>query len=712
MEEKKPSFRRKTSFWIIVVAAVVLEATACLQYFCSQYAIKKGAETRARIELRSAELEINVHTAELEAAAKSLAMMAQYNIKNPQAMYACTRILLQTIDNVESAGVAFRADYYKQHGRWYEVCSSRTGLEGDAAIYTRQIGGPNHDYLNAEWFQSGMISDSCWWSEPYLDDAGAKTMVVSCTYPIYDPDGSVAGVVCIDMSLDKLTHISKYLQVYKDSYYSITSNKGIHITDKPDTIPGRKYMIFDEEVDATGWKISIIIPEDILYADLKKLGLLVTVLMLLGLALLIFIVYRAGRDIKRLMDVNSQKERMLRELEIARNIQMAMLPKTFPPYHNRPDLSMYGLILPAKEVGGDLYDFYERDNKLFFCVGDVSGKGIPASLVMAMTRSIFRSISAHEHDVAMIAGQMNNLMSESNEMNMFVTLFIGVMDLKTGDLNYCNAGHNAPVLIERTKSSEDGKQVETELLPTIPNLPLGILSGYTYTPQTTTIHHCDTLFLYTDGLTEAENIHNEQFGEERMLKTLSAFENKQTDYSDPKKAQEEVETMLAAVHEFVGEAEQSDDLTMLVIKRLTTEGEPDKEEAPLKHSIIMRNDIQQIPTLAEWIEGLSIPDALNMTINLALEEAVTNVMLYAYPNGAGKVLIEAERDKEKITFVISDHGIPFDPTQSPEADISLSAEERAIGGLGIHLVRQIMDDIHYERKDDMNVLTLVKMLNC
>ena len=148
MEEKKPSFRRKTSFWIIVVAAVVLEATACLQYFCSQYAIKQGAETRARIELRSAELEINVHTAELEAAAKSLAMMAQYNIKNPQAMYACTRILLQTIDNVESAGVAFRADYYKQHGRWYEVCSSRTGLEGDAAIYTRQIGGPNHDYLN------------------------------------------------------------------------------------------------------------------------------------------------------------------------------------------------------------------------------------------------------------------------------------------------------------------------------------------------------------------------------------------------------------------------------------------------------------------------------------------------------------------------------------------------------------------------------------
>ncbi len=711
MKGNATSFRKKTSFWIIVVAAVVLEATACIQYFCSQYAIKEGAETRARLELRSAELEINVFTAEMEAAAKSLAMIAQYNLKNPQAMYACTRILLETIDNVESAGIALRPDFYPQYGRWFEVCSSRTGKEGADAIYTRQIGGPNHDYLQAEWFTSGIERDSCWWCEPYLDEAGAKTMVVSCTYPIYAPDGSVAGVVCIDLSLNRLAHISEYLQVYKDSYYAISSSKGIDIVDKPDTVPGRKYLTFDEEVDATGWHLSIIIPEDVLYADLKKLGFLVTILMLLGMALLIFIVYRAGRDIKKLMDVNLQKERMLGELEIARNIQMAMLPKTFPPYHNRPDLSMYGLILPAKEVGGDLYDFYERDNKLFFCVGDVSGKGVPASLVMAMTRSVFRSISVHEHDVAAIAGLMNNAMSESNELNMFVTLFIGVLDLKTGELNYCNAGHNAPVLIERTKTGAEGKQVETELLPTIPNLPIGILSGYTFTPQTTTIHHSDTLFLYTDGLTEAENIHHEQFGEERMLQTLSAFENAQTDASDPKKAQEEVETVLAAVHQFVGEAEQSDDLTMLVIKRLATGEDSAADEIPLKHSIIMRNDIQQIPTLAEWIEGLAIPEALNMTINLALEESVTNVMLYAYPDGPGKVLIESEKDSKKITFVISDHGIPFDPTQSPEADISLSAEERAIGGLGIHLVRQIMDEIRYERKDDMNVLTLVKLLN-
>ena len=702
-DSEKPT-RLKSGFWIILVAAAVLELTACIQYFCSRAAIQQEAIDRAQTELRLAELEINVHTVAIEEAAQMLAMMAERNLSNPQAMYASTRVLLQTLDNIESAGIAFIPNYYPQYGRWFEVCSSRTDKEGEEAIYTRQIGGPNHDYLNTEWFGNGLTIDSCWWCEPYLDDAGAKTMVVSCTYPVKNPKGEVVAVVCIDLSLDRLSHISNYLQVYQDSYYAIKSSTGLSIVDDPDTIPGRKYLTFDEEIDATGWHISIIIPEDILYADLRKMGLIVTILMLLGLALLVFIVYRAGKDIKVLMTLNSQKERMLGELEIARNIQMAMLPKTFPPYQNRPDLSMYGIILPAKEVGGDLYDFFERDSKLFFCVGDVSGKGVPASLVMATTRSLFRSFSAHEHDIAALTGEINDSISETNDMNMFVTLFIGELDLKTGELHYCNAGHNAPVLIERSNGTV------VEMLPTIPNLPIGILSGYSYTPQTATIQRGDTLFLYTDGLTEAENANHEQYGEEKMLEAIRAFETAQTDLKDPTAAKREIEALLDDVQAFVGDAEQSDDLTMLVVKWLPVEGEQTETKQPLRHSIVMRNDIQQIPTLAEWVESLHIPEALNMTMNLALEETVTNVMLYAYPNEKGKVLIEAEKTDEQITFVITDSGVPFDPTAKPDADTSLSAEERPIGGLGIHLVRQIMDKISYRREEGKNILTLIKKL--
>lgn len=682
MAYKKSQLKSSAGFWILLVAAVVLEATACLQYFYSRAAIEKEAIIRAHSELRSAELEINVATAELEAAAKMLTTMAELGLAHPDAMYTCTRTLLETLDNVESAGVAFVPDYYPSKGRWYEVCSSRV-QEGDSSrIFTRQIGGPNHDYFQTEWFNNGLTIDSAWWSEPYLDEAGAQAMVVSCSHPVKDQNGRVVAVVCIDLSISRLHRVSEYLQVFKDSYYSIRSSTGMDIVARPDTMPGRKYMIFDEEIDATGWHLSIIIPEDILYADLRHIGLIVTLLMLLGLALLVFIMYISGRNIQNLIIANNQKERMLGELEIARTIQRAMLPKVFPPFADRPDLNLYGMVDPAKEIGGDLYDFYVRHDKLFFCVGDVSGKGVPASLVMATIRSLFRSVTAHEEHAGRIAVQINDALAEQNDQNMFVTLFIGVLDMSSGHLHYCNAGHNAPVL--------NGAMLEVE-----PNLPIGVLNGFDYKAQETTLRYGDLLFLYTDGLTEAENSRHEQFGEKRMLEALMGMQ-----WIRPHQIVDAMRNQVAA---FAGDAEQSDDLTMLAIRYQTP-------------AIVMRNDIQQIPTLAEWVEALVVPAELSMAVNLALEETVTNVMMYAYPGrNDGQVFVEylkAQDEKgERMIFTISDSGIAFDPTKKEEADITLSAEERAIGGLGIHLVRKLMDEITYERIDGKNILTLVKSLN-
>ena len=682
MANKKSQLKSSAGFWILIVAAVVLEATACLQYFYSRAGIEREAELRARAELRSAELEINAATIELEAAAKMLTNMAELSLDRPDGIYTCTRTLLETLDNVESAGVAFIPDYYPSKGRWYEVCSSRI-TEGDSArIYTRQIGGPEHDYFQAEWFHNGLTIDSAWWSEPYLDDAGANAMVVSCSYPVHDKTGKVVAVVCVDLSLSKLHRVSEYLQVFKDSYYSIRSSTGMDIVTPPDTVPGRKYIIFDEEIDSTGWHLSIIIPEDILYAELRRIGLIVTILMLLGLALLIFIMVVSGRNIQHLIDVSNQKERMKGELEIAQTIQKAMLPKVFPPFADRPDLNLYGMVSPAKEIGGDLYDFYVRHDKLFFCVGDVSGKGVPASLVMATIRSLFRSVTAHEEHAGLIATQINDTLADQNDQNMFVTLFVGVLNMKSGRLHYCNAGHNAPLL--------NGKMIDVK-----PNLPIGVMSGFEYQPQEINLHYGDLLFLYTDGLTEAENSNHEQYGETRMTEAL-----KHLQYMRPKQI---VDYMRDEVAAFAGDAEQSDDMTMLAIRYQTP-------------AIVMRNDIQQIPTLAEWVEALKIPVELEMPVNLALEEAVSNVMLYAYPGrNDGKVFVEylkvSDDRGERAIFTISDSGVPFDPTQKEEADITLSAEERAIGGLGIHLVRQLMDEIAYERENDKNILMLVKWLN-
>ena len=680
---------------IILVAAIALEAISCLMYFTSRVAIRQEAEQRAKTELRRAELEIDVHAIEMETAAKTLALLAEKHINEPDSIFAATRLAVNTLRANTSMAVAFIPNYFPKRGEFFEACSSRFSED---SIYTRQIGSAEHDYTQMEWWQNGFVHDSCWWCEPYLDDSGSKTYVVSCSCPVRDRNGKVVAVVCIDMSLDELKNISEYLQVYPNSYYTIRSSSGMDIVPAPDTVPGRKYNIFGEEIDATGWHIEIIIPDDELFRDLNNIGRIVGLLMLLGLAMLILIVLYAGRNNKRLIESTARNQSIENELNIARKIQMAMLPNRFPPFSDYPDINAYGEVIPAKEVGGDLFDFCIRENKLFFCVGDVSGKGVPASIVMAMTRSIFRSFSSYLNSPAQIVTQMNDSLSgEGNDQSMFVTLFLGVLDLATGELKYCNAGHNAPVQLSTVNC-----QLST--INCVPNLPLGVLSGFAYQEQESKMEIGDTLFLYTDGLTEAENSTHEQFGEQRMGERLSVI--------GERTPREIIEAMQQAVAEFVGDAEQSDDLTMFAI-RLLNKSQITNHQSPMPeghYSLVMRNDIQQIPTLAEWLEMIGLPQELNMPINLALEEAVSNVMLYAYPGKSGQVLVECDKKEKQLIFTISDSGVPFDPTKQEEPDVTQSAEERPIGGLGIFLVRQIMDDIRYERKDNKNILTLTKRI--
>ena len=247
----------------------------------------------------------------------------------------------------------------------------------------------------------------------------------------------------------------------------------------------------------------------------------------------------------------AQKASMESELKIAHDIQMSMLPKTFPPYPERNDIDIYGSLKPAKGVGGDLFDFYIRDEKLIFCIGDVSGKGVPASLFMAVTRSLFRNISAHVAIPSEIMRTLNNAMSEGNETNMFVTVFIGVLDLQTGLLRYCNAGHDAPLLVGR----------DVGALSCEPNLPIGVVAGYEYTQQEVSIDPKTTIFLFTDGLNEAENYEHAQFGDLRIWNLAKLLLDEQR--HQPKHM---IDAMANAVHTFVGEAEQSDDLTMLAIQ--------------------------------------------------------------------------------------------------------------------------------------------------
>ena len=400
--------------------------------------------------------------------------------------------------------------------------------------------------------------------------------------------------------------------------------------------------------------------------------------------------------IEELKDTTIQKASIERDLSIASDIQMGMLPVKFPTKEDRDDVQLYASLTPAKAVGGDLFDFYFRDEKLFFCIGDVSGKGVPASLFMAVTRSIFRTVSVHESMPDRIVTIMNRTIADMNKTNMFVTLFVGVLDLPTGRLHYCNAGHDAPLLV--------GAGVGE--LRCDANIPVGFMPQWKYTLQEAHIFTGTTIFLFTDGLTEAEDINHAQFQMERVHEVAGQALAQQM--QEPK---ELIGSMAEAVHQFVGDAEQSDDLTMMAIQYIKQQ-----HDVKLRKSIVLPNDVEEVSKLTAFVEevceAMGFDGALTAQLTLAIEEAVVNVMKYAHPpQKRGDVTIEAQSNDLRLKFTIIDSGMPFDPTVRAEVDTTLSAEDRPIGGLGIHLVRKIMDSINYERVDSLNVLTLRKKLN-
>ena len=362
---------------------------------------------------------------------------------------------------------------------------------------------------------------------------------------------------------------------------------------------GVSFNIFYAPVQATGWSVSVVCLHDDVFAGVDSLRNRVLTILMFGLLFLTGFCYFTVRrltnplarfagsaneiakgnfhaelpvikskdEMKTLHDsfgtmqqslvdyidelkkTTASKERIESELRIARSIQMSMVPKIFPPFPEREDVDLYAKLIPAKEVGGDLYDFFIEDNKLYFIVGDVSGKGVPASLVMAVTCRLFRTIAEHLHTPAEIVKALNDTLAENNDSNMFCTAFLGVLDLKTGNMQYCNAGHNAPVMLA---SSGEVKFMEVK-----PNLPLGLFGDFPYEGQECDITKETSLFLYTDGVTEAENTTKVLYSDERLLDLL--------DKQRKNMPQMIVDMVLDDVNKHVNGAEQSDDITIMCV---------------------------------------------------------------------------------------------------------------------------------------------------
>ena len=361
-----------------------------------------------------------------------------------------------------------------------------------------------------------------------------------------------------------------------------------------------KRWIYYTFLPSTKWSLGVVFPHNEMYADIRQLTVLILLLSALGLGLLVFFTVRiinkqimplskfahsarviaegnfevelpksvSGEEMKELHDsfefmqkelaeyvinlkeTTSAKEKIESELRIAKEIQMGMIPHIFPPFPNLPEVDLYASLESAREVGGDLYDFFLLDdNLLCFAIGDVSGKGIPASLFMAVTRTLLRSVANKDTNAAEITASINKTLTISNESNMFVTLFVGILNTQTGALRFCNAGHNPPILIRNGK--------DADFFGLTKSIPVGLYDDFAFTEESLQLGHHDQIFLYTDGLTEAEDIENNLYGNDRLLQVV----RNHAEYM-PKKLIEEV-NLDVNVH--VNGHLQSDDLTMMSI---------------------------------------------------------------------------------------------------------------------------------------------------
>ena len=706
---------------LVIVATITLEVTAIIQFVYAQREIKREASLRAKSELESAEHKIMDVVNQTEAAVRNSIWVAEWCLENPDSLVRIPQRVVSENPVVVGSTMALVPGYSATYPLYAPYVAR--DLETDE-LRLLSLATDEYDYPSKEWFTKPIELNDSYWSEPYFDENGGDILMTTFSMPVKDKNGTIAAVLTADISLDWLTEFIGKIKVYPNAFNIVISRSGqimvcpvetlvMQITvdqfasasedhealervnkamlsgqsgEMPVRYQGQTNHVYFSPVERTGWSLSIVLPENELYSGVRRIGMLVMILQLLGVAMLIIILRVVAKNQAKYQLLNEQKERMENELHIAREIQMSMIPKTFPPFPERKDLDLAASIIPAKEVGGDLYDFFIRNEKMFFCIGDVSGKGIPASLVMAVTRSLFRAMSAHEDSPAKIVASMNNTMSETNENNMFVTFFCAVLDLTTGRLRYCNAGHNPPMILTDA----------IRTLPVEPNLPLGILNGADFVEQEITFNYDDGLLLFTDGLSEAENVSHEQFGEARIEAALHGR----------KSSEDHLKNIEQKVASFVGDADQSDDMTILFIHYL---GHGNKKS----YHLTLHNDIAQIALLPEFVETVADQAKLSLettsNLNLALEEAVANVISYAYPEGTdGVVDIDACVTEHEVSFVITDSGKAFDPTAKEELDINAGVEERPIGGLGIHLVRTIMDTVSYERKEEQNILTITK----
>ena len=519
--------------------------------------------------------------------------------------------------------------------------------------------------------------------------------------PIFNDDGSIASFILADVSLEELLHGMRSFTIL----YTIATILTVLLLGFLLSRHIRKNMVEP---------INMIAEAAEAYVKDKKDGGTLSENHFKGLGIdtgdeienLYFTLSDMEKDLNAyeedLTKAIQEQQRIGTELDLAKRIQEDMLPTIFPPFPERKDFDVYASMIPAKEVGGDFYDYFLiDDDHLCIIMADVSGKGVPAALFMMASKILLKTTAMAIPEPGKILARVNNQICSNNSLEMFVTAWLGILELSTGKLTAANAGHEYPIIRQH-----GGRY---ELYRDKHGFVMGGMEGMEYKEYEVLLKPGSEVFLYTDGVTEATSEKNEQFGTKRLLESLNS--------GLAPELKGVLERVNDAVDVFVGDAPQFDDITMLCLYYAgadATDSSEEQREGRYMKEMTLEATVGNIPIVTDFIntelEALECPMRAQMQIDIAVDELFGNIAQYAYDPLTGPATVRVEVDDDPMAVIITfiDHGKPYDPLAGKEPDITLNAEDREVGGLGVFLVKKTMDEITYEYKNGQNILKIRK----
>ena len=726
-----------------------------------------------KIKARLATKRVNKTIIELERGAIDLALNALLYYKSQSHDIGVTSVLEYVRGFTTCLGGGIWFEPYAFNKNTYRTCIYAF-LDKDKGKVRLDYIDDKYDYHNQSWYREIIdqitASHQVVWTKPYIDDTSYSLMTTAGA-GVFNHSGELIGISNIDWEIDEaVTYLTEVkptecsfviLSVPEKDFIisSIMPNNIEHSSLK--TMPwdinadsfklnGIKYLQFSQPMD-NGWLLSMQIPEKEIFAEVNKYSfrffIRIVGMAIINLTLIYFLVSKLiNTPIKHLIhdvsqlalgnldikiDINSKdelgllaqtfnkmatnlkesietnirecsiSERIHTELSIATQIQTSMLPYVFPPFPDRTEFDIYASMFPVKEIGGDFYDFHllDKDN-LVIVIADVSGKGVPAALFMVITKTLMQATCSTSRSPKTVFEIVNNKLCESNEASMFVTAFIGFYNIPTGRFVYTNAGHNPPLVKKHNGNYE--------FIKTKPCVVLAWMENIEYTEEEIILEPGDTIFLYTDGVTEAMNTNKDLFTDSRLLKAL----NKHKNYS-PEKL---LSAIKLEVNNFADGAEQADDIAMLALR--VNEMQNTSTNKDIMKKIEVKAEVESLDKVLDFInielDEHNCPADSRNNISVAVEEIFMNISNYAYEPEKGNaivgILIE-EKDKKAI-IKMEDMGKPYNPLeQTTDPNLDMPLIERDVGGLGVFLVKKLMDTVEYMRIENKNVFTMTKKLS-